>query len=240
MSRWLYLLLAVVFGAGAVGAAYLAWRGEAEVGLIAARPIHDGGEVEQGVKLSHEFLLVNRMGQTLTIKEVIKSCSCTEATCEPKELRPGEQTVLRAVWEVGGSRGKSGVSIFVVAELPDESLVGTELVMRATVKPDIEYAPAALEFSPGNEKQSIRFSPGTLKEFSLKGVSCTHRAFTARLVPGTTDTVEVTFQPNLWNADLGRGELRVETTSPHEPVCSIPLTVVGAGGDSSDSSAKGP
>lgn len=226
MLRWVFLLLAMVFGAGAAGAAYLAWRGEEARGLIAAEPIYDCGELTQGAKVSHEFVLVNRMGETLTIKEIVKSCACTEARCEPMVLGPGGRCTLRALWDVGGTRGKSQVLLTVIAAMPDESLVASQVVFQGIVEPDIEYAPAKLEFTPRTEKRVVRFSPGTLPEFALKQVFCTHRAFVARIVPDAPDTVEVTFRPSFWNTDLGPGELQVETTSKHERLCRIPLVVL--------------
>jgi hypothetical protein len=211
MLRWVFLLLAMVFGAGAAGAAYLAWRGEEARGLLAAKAVHDCGELEQGATIRHEFQFVNRMGETLKIKEIVKQCACTEARFEPEVLGPGERGTLSAVWEVRGARGKSQVLLTVLAAMPDESLVPSQVVFRGTVKPDIEYAPAALEFSASAAKQTIRFSPGRLPEFALKQVSCGHKAFSARIVPGKSE-VEVTFQPSLWKADLGPSELHVETT----------------------------
>ena len=239
MLRWVFLLLAIVFGAGAVGAAYFAWRGEEVRGLIAFEAVHDCGELEQGAKIRHQFVLVNRMGETLKLKEIVKQCACTEARFEPEVLGPGERGTLSAVWDVRGARGKTQVLLTVIAAMPDESLAASQVVFRGRVKPDIEYAPAKLEFSANAAKQTIRFSPGTLPEFALKQVSCRHKAFAARIVPGTSE-VEVTFQPALWNADLGSSELRVETTSKNQPFCRIPLNVAGDTGSPPDSSAKGP
>lgn len=224
MHRWIFLLLAVVFGVGAAGAAYMAWRGEDQRGLVPSRPIYDCGEVEQGAKVRHEFEVVNRMGETLTIKEVVRSCGCSEARCEPGVLRPGERGVVSAVWDVGGVRGKNRVMLYVIGLLPDESRVASELIMLADVKPDIEYSPTTLKFTPSARVQTIRFLPGTQAEFALKEVYCGHKAFTAQIVPGRP-AVAVTFQPALWNTDLGESELNVVTTSKHQPVCRIALTV---------------
>lgn len=223
--RWGFLVLAIVSGVGAVGTASVAWRVPAEQGLIAPRPVHDFGETEQGAKLTCEFELVNRTDETLTVKELIEDCGCSVVTCEPKVLPPGAKAVVSAAWNVGSRRGKSRVRIFAVTESSSDVRLATELTMRAIVKPDIEYAPAALEFSREVTKRSVVFSPGRLAEFALSQVNCSHRAFAARLVG--KDTVEVTFDPSLWNTDVGPGELRVQTSSDRQAVCSIPLGVTG-------------
>jgi len=69
----------------------------------------------------------------------------------------------------------------------------------------------------------VTFSPGRMKEFTLKRAYCTHRALEARLLPDGFH-VEVLYHADALLEEVPTIYLMVETTSPHEPVCRIPLT----------------
>jgi hypothetical protein len=224
MPRWILLIVVVVFGAGAMACAFLAQREEPARGLIAVEPVHDFGELSQGDKVSCEFELVNRVEQPLTIRNVIKSCGCTKAECSRHELAPSEGMSIQAEWDVGARRGHSGVEMTVVTALADGRLTATNLEMTATIVPDIVYEPEELIFDPDSPPQMVTFSPGRMKEFSLKRAYCTHRALEARLLPDGP-RVEVVYHADALLEDVPTLYLMVETTSPHEPVCHIPLTM---------------
>ncbi len=223
MPRWILLMVVVVFGAAAMVCAFLAQREEPASGLIAVEPVHDFGELLQGDKAACEFELVNRFEQPLTIRNVIKSCDCTKAECSRQELAPSERMSIQAEWDVGARRGQSNTEMTVVAALADGSLTATNLLMTATVVPDIVYEPEELKFAPDSPPQMVTFSPGRMKEFTLKRAYCTHRALEARLLPDGFH-VEVLYHADALLEEVPTIYLMVETTSPHEPVCRIPLT----------------
>jgi hypothetical protein len=228
MPRWLLLLVALASGVAGLGFAYLATRAAPEQGLVAAEFTHDFGELSQGDKVDCEFRLTNRFDRPLTIRNVIKSCGCTNVELSGKALEPGEVLHLKAEWNVGGSRGPSGVALSVIAALPDDTLAITELHMVGTVAPDIVYEPEKMEFSPDMTTRQVVFSPGRMRDFTLNRVYCTHKAFEARLLPDGAH-VEVTYRPEAFSEDVPKVYLMVDTTSPHEPACRIPLTAAPGG-----------
>src|SRR5579875_3266169 len=130
---------------------------------------------------------------------------------------------IQAEWDVGARRGQSNTEMTVVAALADGSLTATNLWMTATVVPDIVYEPEELKFAPDSPPQMVTFSPGRMKEFTLKRAYCTHRALEARLLPDGSH-VEVVYHSDALLEEVPTLYLMVETTSPHEPVCHIPLT----------------
>ncbi len=224
MPRWMLLMVVVVFGAGAMACAFMAQGEEPARGLIAVEPVHDFGELSQGDKATCEFELVNRFEQPLTIRNVIKSCGCTKAECSRQELSPSERMSIQAEWDVGTRRGQSSIEMTVVAALADGRLTATNLEMTATIKPDIVYEPEELKFDPDSPPQTVTFSPGRMKEFALNRAYCTHRALEARLLPDGP-RIEVVYHADALLEDVPTIYMMVETTSPHEPVCGIPLTV---------------
>ncbi len=224
MPRWILLMAVVVFSAAAMACAFMAEREEPAEGLIAVEPVHDFGELSQGDKVACEFELVNRFDQPLTVRNVIKSCGCTKAECSRQELAPSERMSIQTEWDVGTRRGQSSTEMTVVAALADGRLTATNLEMTATVVPDIVYEPEELTFDPDSPPHVVTFSSGRMKEFALNRAYCTHRALEARLL-SDGPRVEVVYHAEALLEDVPTLYLMVETTSPHEPVCRIPLTV---------------
>jgi len=212
-----------------MGLAYLASRPEDEPGLTAIEAVHDFGELSQGDVVSCEFQLVNHFHEPLSIRDVIRSCGCSRAECSADRMAPGEKLKINTEWHVGTNRGPSGVILTVVAAFPDGRTTATELRMTGKIIPDIEYLPARLEFGPTATTKQVVFFPGRLSEFTLKRVSCTHRAFDAELLPDGVH-VNVTYHPQAGQQEFPQeAYLVVETSSDHEPTCRIPLTVADEG-----------
>lgn len=64
------------------------------------------GDIKQGEKVSHIFILTNSGGDLLKIERIIPSCGCTAAMPEKNELAPGESTKLNVTFNSSGKRGK--------------------------------------------------------------------------------------------------------------------------------------
>jgi hypothetical protein len=224
MRRRLLLVAALVSGTAALGFSYLATRGVPQRGLIAVESEHDFGVLSQGDEVAFEFLLTNRFEEPVTIRNVIKSCGCTDVELSREALQTGEQLKLKAQWRVGASRGHSGVVLTVIAALPNNRLAITELRMVGTVTPDIRYEPEILEFSSSVTSRRVVFSPGLMNDFTLKRAYCTHKAFEARLL-SDGKSVEVIYHPDTTLEKNAKEFLVVDTTSLHEPACRLQLTV---------------
>ena len=67
---------------------------------------YDFGDIKQGEKVSHVFILSNSGGDLLKIKRILPSCGCTAAMPEKDELAPGESTKLTVTFDSEGKRGK--------------------------------------------------------------------------------------------------------------------------------------
>jgi hypothetical protein len=103
------------------------------------------------------------------------------------------------------------------------------LVLKADVIPDFNYSPKEAVFTAGRASaQTIAFSPGRLSNISLVRAYCTQRAFTAKVVDTEScKQVEILFEPRDWFAEEDLVHyLVVETTSPNEPTCRIPLVIM--------------
>lgn len=223
--KW-FLVLGLGFLGSAAVCAYAAWS-MPKRGLICPKPVVRFSDLSQGQSVSAEFELHNTFGQGVRILGVRQSCGCTSVQLSARSLAPGERLEVRAMWATGGMRGESAVRIWVVYEQEGGRAGSTELRLEGDVKPDVEYSPASLTFSPAGEKwKEVRLTPGRLASFRVDRVYCTHRAFEATL-KGDPRRAVVSFDPAEWPAG-GLSEeafLVVETDSKNQPALHIPLQV---------------
>jgi hypothetical protein len=63
---------------------------------------HDFGDIVQGEKVSHKFMVTNTGGDLLVIANVRASCGCTAALPDKRELSPGESTNIKVEFNSTG------------------------------------------------------------------------------------------------------------------------------------------
>jgi|SRR5665213_2855346 len=226
---WLIALAAICISGSAV-CAYLA-RPQVPRTLVAVNSLYEVGEVGQGETKTVEFELVNHFSGAVKIEKVDASCACTNVDFPRRALAPGEKVIVKADWRTGTARGKRVTDLTVFFKPEGEPAGQTQLRIQGIVAPDMLYSPEKLEFKKGvPASKAVFFTAGRMTDGELKKASCTHHAFTAALGKATNE-VTVTYNPAKWTVDddnvpLGAiGLLQVETTSPHEPVCYLPLVV---------------
>ena len=57
---------------------------------------HDFGMVPRGVKVKHDFLMVNRLAEPITILNLRPSCGCTSGRASASQVGPGQSAVIEA------------------------------------------------------------------------------------------------------------------------------------------------
>jgi hypothetical protein len=228
MSKPVGLLAAAALLVLSVGLAYLA-REPLPEKLLAVQPVLKLGERFQGEVIDAEFVLVNHCKCPVEVLNVVKSCSCTEYKLVKTSLQPGEKTTLKVKWETRASRGDFHTDLTIVYQKAGGEQDASRVRLQADVVPDFRYEPTRLSFDTGKKReQVITFSPGRQPDVQVVRAYCTQRAFQAEKLPDG-GAVRVTFDPALWSADVPRVELVVETTSPNEPLCRVPLFVAEQG-----------
>ena len=68
--------------------------------LVIENPVYDFGQVRQGKKVTHDFVIANKSKKTIEIKKINPSCGCTAAIINKKVLSPGERTKLKATFDL--------------------------------------------------------------------------------------------------------------------------------------------
>jgi len=186
---------------------------------------HDFGVVRQGTTATVTFHLTNTASRPLRILQVVSGCDCTSAEIPQRPLDAGESVELPVTWKAGSRRGRVASDLLIFSSLAEEKLVQTRLRLEADVDPDVAYDPPDLVFEEGRaEDRMVTFSPKAMKTLVVSEAYSTHRAFSAEVLPGTT-RVRVAFDPRQWESDIGTAYVIVQTNSPNEPQCRVPLVV---------------
>jgi len=83
--------------------------------IVVQQPEHDFGDIIQGEKVQHNFVVTNTGGDKLVITNVRASCGCTAALPDKKELAPGESTNIKVEFNSAGRVGKQDKTVYVTS-----------------------------------------------------------------------------------------------------------------------------
>jgi uncharacterized cupredoxin-like copper-binding protein len=87
--------------------------------LVLQQDEYDFGDINQGEKVTHVFILTNSGGDLLKITNVGSSCGCTAVMPEKNELGPGESTNLNVTFNSAGRFGKQKKLVTIESNDPD-------------------------------------------------------------------------------------------------------------------------
>jgi hypothetical protein len=79
---------------------------------------HDFGNMKQGEKKDHTFMLTNDGKSELIIRNVRSSCGCTAVAPSKKVIAPGESAPIKVTFDTRGKRGRQSKSITVITNDP--------------------------------------------------------------------------------------------------------------------------
>lgn len=91
----------------------------------------DFGKVNQGEVLHHVFVLRNKTGKTLNIKQVGTSCGCTVSKAAKKVLLPEESTEIEVAFKTKNYLGPVKQFVYVLTDDIDNS------ILKFTIKAEI-------------------------------------------------------------------------------------------------------
>lgn len=227
MPRILYLVLAIGFLAASGGLAW--WSKHLEAGkvrdLAPDQDVNDLGEIPQG-SYDADFNLVNNADVPLKVLEIVKSCDCANIELSSNIVAPSQRVKLRVHWNLKGRRDQTESELAVMYLKQGASdLEFIRLLLRANVLPDYRYDPLQLVYSPDRPGRiTVKFRPEHLSTIRLRAAHSTHPAFQTCLRQEASE-IEVSFDPQLWSGGQNGMHLIVETDSPNEPTCRVPLFV---------------
>ncbi len=94
---------------------------------------HNFGDIKLGDQVSHSFTISNSGGDILKILDVRASCGCTAAQPDKKELKPGESTQIKVIFNSKGRVGPQLKTVYVTSNDPERKEV--HLSIRCNILP---------------------------------------------------------------------------------------------------------
>ena len=200
--------------------------------LILQQANFDFGDIKQGDKVSHTFVISNGGGDLLKISDVKASCGCTAAAPERKELAPGESTNIVVTFNSAGRMGKQSKTIRIYSNDPENSemvLSFTGNVVSASETsagtPTIYFTETQHDFGKVNEGDKVNYtfnfankgsSVLTIKDIKTS-CGCTAALLSQdNLTPGQEGTLKVELDTKNRSGKMSR-TVTVNSNDPKDP-----------------------
>jgi hypothetical protein len=94
---------------------------------------HDFGNIRQGDKKEHTFMLSNAGKSDLIIRNVRSSCGCTAVAPATKVIAAGESAPIKVTFDSRGKRGRQSKTITVITNDPKNSTTMLRISSDVTV-----------------------------------------------------------------------------------------------------------
>jgi len=200
--------------------------------LVLQQDSFDFGDITQGEKVSHTFVLSNGGGDALIISDVRASCGCTAAAPEKKELVPGESTNLLVTFNSANRKGIQHKTVRIFSNDPENpemmlSITGNVVIasQQSSRTPMIYFPETQHDFGKVNEGDMVEYT----FSFANKGSSVltikdikTSCGCTAALVsqdninPGQEGTLKVELNTKNRSGKMSR-TVTISSNDPKDP-----------------------
>jgi hypothetical protein len=107
---------------------------------------HDFGMVPRGVKVKHDFRLVNRLSEPITIVNLRASCGCTSGKALASTVAPGQTTVIEAEMDTRNFVGPKATVLFVTLITAGGREAEARLAVSSHILSDTVLNPGAIDF----------------------------------------------------------------------------------------------
>lgn len=141
----------LVAAVAAAGPAWAAQRNWAQA--MFAEKGHDFGAVPRGAVVRHNFLLVNRLNEPVTILDVRASCGCTTGRALAEQVGPGQQAVVEAQMDTRNFVGIKATTLTVTLVTASGRQGEARLGVRSNILSDVVLNPGTLDFGAASRSQ---------------------------------------------------------------------------------------
>ena len=107
---------------------------------------HDFGMVPRGVKVKHDFLMVNRLAEPVTILNLRPSCGCTSGRANVSTVAPGQTAVIEAEMDTRNFVGLKSTILFVSLITASGREGEARLGVSSNILSDIVLNPGSIDF----------------------------------------------------------------------------------------------
>jgi len=191
-------------------------------------PTYDFGTVSQGTKVEHAFEIKNSGQAPLSINNLHPGCGCTVADPEKSLLAPGESTLIRATFDTANFQGYKVKTIRVNTNDPKNpsAIIG----LQGTVKLDIDLDPSRVFFGRVKkgkaQSREVLVSVGKESTAQILDVSSRSELLDVKSedlpAPSKGKKLTISLKESV-PAGIFRSRIVIKTSSPGNPVLSIPI-----------------
>jgi len=193
---------------------------------------HDFGPVPRGAKVKHDFLLVNRLAEPITILNLRPSCGCTSGRASGSMVGPGQTAIIEAQMDTRNFVGPKSTVLYVTLMTASGREAEAGLGVTAQILSDIVLNPGSIDFGTVLRGQSptqiLTIERINAEGWRFERMVSGSRALNAQLVEtgrkggAVSYTMSVSLKPDAPAGPL-RDEIRLLSTDPETP--SIPILV---------------
>jgi hypothetical protein len=224
------LLGLLVIGAGAHDAQAGAWTD----GLFPENR-HDFGMVPRGVIVKHDFRLVNRLAEPITILNLRPSCGCTSGRASTAQVAPGQTATIEAEMDTRNYVGLKATVLYVSLLTASGRAAEVGLGVTSHILSDIVLNPGSIDFGAvargRTQSQVLTIDRINGADWRVNRMVSASRAINAQLVEtkrtgkSVSYSLEVSLKPDAPAGRL-RDEIRILSNDPETP--SIPILVTAS------------
>jgi hypothetical protein len=106
----------------------------------------DFGPVPRGAKVKHDFMLVNRLAEPVTILNLRPSCGCTSGKASAASVSPGQTAVIEAQMDTRNFLGIKSTILYVSLVTASGREAEVRLGVNSNILADIVLNPGAIDF----------------------------------------------------------------------------------------------
>jgi len=193
---------------------------------------HDFGTVPRGGKVRHQFVLVNRLREPVSILNVRASCGCTTGHALVSQVAPGQSGIVEAEMDTRNFVGHKATTLFVTLMTAGGREGEARLGVSSMILSDVVLNPGSIDFGTVARGQSpVQVmtiervgQPGWKIErmVSVSRVLIAKLTETARNESTVNYILKVSLKPDIPSGVI-RDEIRLISNDPETP--SIPILV---------------
>jgi hypothetical protein len=129
-------------------------KGAAWIEALFPESKHDFGMVPRGVKVKHDFLLVNHLAEAITILNLRPSCGCTSGRASATTVAPGQTAVIEAEMDTRNFVGPKSTSLFVTLVTASGREGEARLGVSSHILSDLVLNPGSIDFGTVSRGQA--------------------------------------------------------------------------------------
>ncbi len=193
---------------------------------------HDFGMVPRGVKVKHDFPLINRLAEPITILNLRPSCGCTSGRASTSTVEPGQTAVIEAQMDTRNFVGPKSTILYVTLITASGREAEVGLGVTSNILSDIVLNPGAVDLGTVMRGQSpsrvLTIDRINAQGWRFERMVSASRSLNAQLVEtarnqGTVSyALTVSLKPDAPTGPV-RDELRLISNDRETP--SIPIMV---------------